>query len=129
MRERDSNADSDPLKDKTPAEVAGTRLSTMTAYIELADQWYRSDGTQGSREDAYQLPGFVLEAVTVLPEEVVLMLGSWVKDALGIGYADPLQVGWLWVEDAKSTAWRLLMEHGQFPEHHSVLRESLDTTE
>src|ERR1700741_4192907 len=129
LYERGSEAIPSALEDKTPMEVAATKLSTMTDYLRLADQWYRSGGAHGDQEDAHQLPGFVLEAVSALPREVVLMLGSWARDALGIGDADPREIGRLWVEDVKVTAWRLLVQHDQWPGHHTEHRESLDKTE
>lgn len=101
------------LEEKTAAEAAGTRLAIMTKYIRLADQWYRSGGAQGAERDAYELPGFVLEALSELPEEITLLIGSWVAGPLGIR-TGTREVGQLWIQDTKNTAWRLLIEQGQW---------------
>jgi hypothetical protein len=126
-RDADAGSESEFREDENPTEAAGVKLSRMTRYIELADLWYRSDGSEGDRQDAYQLPGFVLEAVTGLPDNVVLLIGSWVRDELGVPEANSREIGRLWIEDVKGTAWRLLMEHGSWPGHHAEKRRSLDT--
>ena len=110
----------------TPAEAAGIRLARMTNYVELADLWYRSGGTQGDQQDAYQLPGFALEAVTGLSEDMVLLIGSWVQKAYELPHADAFEVGRLWVDDVRHTAWRLLLEHGSSPGQHTSKRTPLE---
>lgn len=113
------------LDNKTPAEAAADRLSQMTRYIELADLWFRSEGRQGSHQDAYQLPGFALEAVTGVPEDMISRLGTWVHSALGLSRADPDELGHLWLQDVRDTAWRLLIAEGAWPGQHTERRPSL----
>lgn len=126
LAEFDATGKREALEARTSAEDAGDRLATMTRYIELADQWYRSRGAQGDCRDAYELPGFALAAVTGLGDDVVLLIGSWVKAALGVPDADTAEVGRLWVDDVKNTAWRLLLEYGLWPDAHTSDRMSVD---
>ncbi|MGW1675994.1 hypothetical protein [Saccharopolyspora sp. NPDC002376] len=126
LAEFDATGERKALKARTQTEDAANKLSRMTRYIELADQWYRSRGAQGDRRDAYELPGFALEAVTGLSDDVVLLIGSWVKEALGVSDADAAEVGRLWVDDVKNTAWRLLLEHGLWPRYHISDRTPVD---
>ncbi|MBA8932128.1 hypothetical protein BC739_009387 [Kutzneria viridogrisea] len=129
LKECGGDAERTLVEYKTPAEAAGHWLADMTECIPTADLWYRSGGTQGDCLDAHRLPALVLGAVSALPEDVVLLIGSWVKKVLCIEHADSREVGRLWVEDAKTTAWRLLIEHGERPGQHTTYREPLDATE
>jgi hypothetical protein len=68
---------------------------------------------QTGATDARQLPEFVLEAVSRLPDDVLARLGAMICCSLGLSErADETQLA-IWVDEVAATSWRLLLEARQ----------------
>lgn len=110
------NPDEVSLDDKTVNEAGAHRLRDVNDSLRRAAEWHRSDGTAGDRKDMFDLPRTAIEAVTGLTDELVMLIGSWVRSYMHIPYADPRELGQRWVDDVGRTSWNLLVEHGPLPD-------------
>ncbi|GAA0627908.1 hypothetical protein GCM10010174_54620 [Kutzneria viridogrisea] len=80
---------------------------TMCAYYSGALR-YRVRGDEGDALDREQLPDYALEFATGLSARATGLMGELVARSLELR-ADVQDLGRLWVEDVKSTAWRLVV--------------------
>ncbi len=85
-------------------------LTQVIAHYAGAVDYHNGHRDGAAKLDQRNLPGFVLEFVTTVPEPAVRVLGELVGRSLGIALNDGVDRTGLtqcWIADVRETAWRL----------------------